>query len=111
MDAVLSRCSLHQQQVINELIAAGFEYQRHRVLVATLSGGERARLTFLILKLMRPHLLILDEPTNHLDIEGIEQLEESLIAGGSTVIVVSHDRLFLERVATRRVELPTMAER
>jgi ATPase subunit of ABC transporter with duplicated ATPase domains len=109
--AVLSRCSLQQQQAINELIAAGFEYQRHCVLVEALSGGERARLTFLILKLTKPQLLVLDEPTNHLDIEGIEQLEESLIAGGSTVIVVSHDRRFLDRIATRRVELPTMAER
>jgi ATP-binding cassette subfamily F protein uup len=55
---------------------------------------------------MQPHLLLLDEPTNHLDVEGIEQLEDTLIEGESTVLFVSHDRRFLERVATRVVELP-----
>jgi ATPase subunit of ABC transporter with duplicated ATPase domains len=73
--------------------------------VATLSGGERSRLTFLILKLLQPHLLVLDEPTNHLDVEGIEQLEEALINGETTLLLVSHDRRFLERVATRVITL------
>jgi ATPase subunit of ABC transporter with duplicated ATPase domains len=59
----------------------------------------------MILKLQRPHLLVLDEPTNHLDIMGIEQLEHSLIESGSTVIFVSHDRRFVERVASLVFEL------
>jgi ATPase subunit of ABC transporter with duplicated ATPase domains len=59
----------------------------------------------MILKLQRPHLLVLDEPTNHLDIMGIEQLEHSLIESGSTVIFVSHDRRFVERVASQVFEL------
>jgi ATPase subunit of ABC transporter with duplicated ATPase domains len=104
-EAVAARSSIPHQRVTAELVEAGFEYSRHNTLVATLSGGERARLTFLILKLSHPHLLILDEPTNHLDLEGIEQLEETLISGGGTVVFVSHDRRFLERVATRFVEL------
>lgn len=104
-EAITARSSIPQQRVTSELVAAGFEYSRHNTLVANLSGGERARLTFLILKLSHPHLLILDEPTNHLDLEGIEQLEETLISGGGTVIFVSHDRCFLKRVATRVVEL------
>lgn len=104
-EAVQNRCTLTQQQITAELVTAGFEYGRHQNLITTLSGGEKARLTFLILKLARPHLLILDEPTNHLDLEGIEQLEESLLSGGSTVVFVSHDRTFLDRVATRVIEL------
>ena len=107
-DAVCARCSISQQRVVSELVTAGFPFERHTKLVSTLSGGERARLTFLILKLKQPHLLILDEPTNHLDVEGIAQLEDALIQGGSTVLLVSHDRRFLERVATRLVELPRL---
>lgn len=103
--AVESRCMLSPQRVVQELITAGFVYERHHALVDTLSGGERARLTFLLLKLSQPHLLLLDEPTNHLDVVGIEQLEESLIEGDSTVIFVSHDRRFVKRVATRIYEL------
>lgn len=104
-EAVSTRCNVSPHRVTQELIVAGFPYERHRDRVDSLSGGERARLTFMILKLSRPHLLVLDEPTNHLDISGIEQLEQSLIEGGSTVIFVSHDRRFVERVASRVFEL------
>lgn len=104
-ESVLARCLLSQQRVVSELIAAGFPFERQQQLVETLSGGERARLTFLILKLLQPHILLLDEPTNHLDVEGIEQLEDTLIHGASTVVLVSHDRRFLERVATRVVTM------
>jgi ATPase subunit of ABC transporter with duplicated ATPase domains len=54
--------------------------------------------------------LILDEPTNHLDVEGIERLEETLIESDSTVLLVSHDRRFVERVATRVVEMRELIE-
>jgi ATP-binding cassette subfamily F protein 3 len=104
-EAVSNRCNASPSRVTQELVVAGFPYERHRERVDSLSGGERARLTFMILKLQRPHLLVLDEPTNHLDISGIEQLEQSLIEGGSTVIFVSHDRRFVERVASRVFEL------
>jgi ATPase subunit of ABC transporter with duplicated ATPase domains len=68
-----------------------------------LSGGERARLRLLLLKLLAPSLLFLDEPTNHLDIGGIEALEHSLRAEGVSCIFVSHDRRFVEAVATREL--------
>jgi ATP-binding cassette, subfamily F, member 3 len=106
VEAVLTRTSLSQQRVVSELVRAGFQFERHAKLIATLSGGERARLTFLILKLIQPHMLVLDEPTNHLDVEGIEQLEDTLTEDGATVLLVSHDRRFLERVATRVIEVP-----
>jgi ABC-type multidrug transport system ATPase subunit len=69
--------------------------------VNTLSGGERARMMFMLFRLRQPNFLILDEPTNHIDLEGREQLEEQLMASGATLLLTGHDRRFLERVATR----------
>ena len=71
---------------------------------ANLSGGERKRAALAAAMAQDPQLLLLDEPTNHLDIAGIEQLESMLI-DGPAAIVVTHDRSFLDRVATRIVEL------
>jgi len=78
--------------------------------VASLSGGERARLTLAKLMLKPVSLLILDEPTNHLDIGSREALEAAVAAFDGTVIAVSHDRYFIDRVATRIVELDRAAE-
>ena len=69
-----------------------------------LSGGERKRAALALAFALEPELLLLDEPTNHLDIAGIEQLE-ALAAGAAALVVVTHDRRFLDRVATRIVEL------
>ena len=73
--------------------------------VSVLSGGERARLTLCKLILSRMNLLILDEPTNHLDIDSREALEGALSAFDGTVIAVSHDRYFIEKLATRILEI------
>ena len=73
--------------------------------ISALSGGERARLTLCKLILAPANLLILDEPTNHLDIGSREALETALDAFDGTVIAVSHDRYFIDRVASRIVEL------
>ncbi len=73
--------------------------------VAVLSGGERARLTLAKLILKKVNLLVMDEPTNHLDISSCEALENALLAFDGTVIAVSHDRYFINRVATRIIEL------
>ena len=76
-----------------------FEAQFKRV--ADLSGGERARLALLDLTLQEANVLVLDEPTNHLDLEMIEALEATLMAFEGTLLVVSHDRRLLERLAER----------
>jgi ATPase subunit of ABC transporter with duplicated ATPase domains len=73
--------------------------------VSALSGGEAARLVFSRLALDRPNVLVLDEPTNHLDLESIEALVSELQDFEGTLILVSHDRWFVSRLATRIVEI------
>jgi ATPase subunit of ABC transporter with duplicated ATPase domains len=73
--------------------------------LGSLSGGEAARLVFSRLALDRPNVLVLDEPTNHLDMEAIEALVEGLKAFAGTLLLVSHDRWFVEQLATRVVEI------
>lgn len=73
--------------------------------ISALSGGERARLTLAKLILKKVNLLVMDEPTNHLDIGSSEALESALAAFDGTVIAVSHDRYFINRLATRIIEL------
>jgi ATP-binding cassette subfamily F protein 3 len=73
--------------------------------VQKLSGGEKARLVLLKIAIKKPNILILDEPTNHLDIESREALAKALQAYQGTVLVVSHDRYFLDLVSSRIVAL------
>ena len=73
--------------------------------ISTLSGGERARLTLAKLMLKPVNLLIMDEPTNHLDIGSCDALEAALAAFDGTVVAVSHDRYFINKIATRIIEL------
>ena len=73
--------------------------------LSALSGGEAARLAFARLALEQPNVLVLDEPTNHLDLEAIEALVEGLKRFEGTLILVSHDRWFVSRLATRIVEI------
>jgi ATP-binding cassette subfamily F protein 3 len=79
--------------------------------ISALSGGERARLTLAKLILKKVNLLIMDEPTNHLDIGSTEALENALLAFDGTIIAVSHDRYFINRLATRILELAPERER
>jgi ABC transport system ATP-binding/permease protein len=82
---------------------AGFE--NFDTVAAALSGGWRKRLAIAEALVQQPDVLLLDEPTNHLDLEGIEWLEDLLRAESFACVVVSHDRYFLENVATETVEL------
>ena len=90
-----------RSRLVAELVKAGFPNTEHDRPIKSLSGGERSRLRFLMLKQQRPSVLLLDEPTNHMDVEGCEALEEQLLDDGPTLLFVSHDRRFTENVATR----------
>ena len=93
--------NLGDQAMRRELARAGFPVIEQDRFIGDLSGGERARLLFLLLKLEQPNLLILDEPTNHLDIEGRDRLEEEILTKDLTAILVSHDRRLVAAVANR----------
>ncbi len=82
-----------------------FRYEQVREPVEALSGGERTSLQLLLLMLQEPNCLVLDEPTNHLDIDSMEILEAELERFPGTVVFVSHDRYFLDRIADGIVEV------
>jgi len=73
--------------------------------ISGLSGGEKGRLTLAVVMRQQHNLLLLDEPTNHLDLDSREALEESLEAFPGSIVLVSHDRAFIDRLATRVLDL------
>ncbi|HEY63166.1 MAG TPA: ABC-F family ATP-binding cassette domain-containing protein [Caldilineae bacterium] len=87
------------------LSGLGFEEAEFHQPLSHLSGGERTRALLARLILEEPDLLLLDEPTNHLDLDAIEWLEETLLQWKGALVVVAHDRYFLDRVATRIWEM------
>lgn len=87
------------------LVGLGFDEDEYHRPINTFSGGQKTRLNLARLLAIEPDILFLDEPTNHLDISSVEWLEEFLQAYSGTIIVVSHDRTFLDKVATRIVEI------
>jgi ATP-binding cassette, subfamily F, member 3 len=103
LDALRTGRSLAEDAAVRLLMAFLFDYEQCRRSVRTLSGGERTRLAFLCLMQDAPNCLVLDEPTNHLDVDSIEALEDALERYDGTVVAVSHDRYFLDRIADRIV--------
>ena len=103
IDVLRSGRSLSEESAVRMLMGFLFDYEQIRRPVATLSGGERTRLAFLLLMQDGANCLVLDEPTNHLDIDSIEVLEDALERFDGTVVAVSHDRYFLDRIADRIV--------
>ena len=87
------------------IIGLGFERKDFDRPCSEFSGGWRMRIELAKILLQHPDLLLLDEPTNHLDIESIQWLEEFLKTNGSALVLVSHDRAFLDNVTTRTIEI------
>lgn len=105
LDYVVEAEGVTEKDAIRHLAAAGFAFVRLKEPIGVLSHGERARLVFLKMKLLRPNFYVLDEPTNHLDIEGQEDLEDQLEKSDVSCLFVSHDRFFTRTVATRFLEI------
>ena len=100
-DAVKHSSDLGDQTARTVLAGAGISSEAQTAPTARLSGGQRARLAMLLLRLIEPNFYLLDEPTNHLDIEGQDMLESELIKQETACLLVSHDRAFVRAVATR----------
>jgi len=92
-------------EIERTLIGLGFERTDFDRPTCEFSGGWRMRIELAKILLQRPNLLLLDEPTNHLDIESIQWLEKFLAQSGSSVVLVSHDRAFLDNVTNRTIEI------
>lgn len=87
------------------LLGLGFKREDFTRQTSEFSGGWRMRIELAKLLLKKPDVLLLDEPTNHLDIESIQWLEDFLIENGQAVVVISHDRAFVDRITTRTIEV------
>ncbi|MBL9053621.1 MAG: ABC-F family ATP-binding cassette domain-containing protein [Tabrizicola sp.] len=98
---IAGRFDLGDQAARTALAGAGITVAMQGAKVSALSGGQRARLAMLVLRLERPNFFLLDEPTNHLDIEGQEALEDELCDRGTAALLVSHDRSLIREVGTR----------
>lgn len=94
-----------EEDVEKTLSGLGFERADFRRPTSDFSGGWRMRIELAKLLLQNPDVLLLDEPTNHLDIESIQWLEDFLITSGKAVIVISHDRKFVDNITTRTIEV------
>ena len=94
-----------QEQTEKVLLGLGFRHEDFQRLVAEFSGGWQMRVELAKLLLQRPDFLLLDEPTNHLDIVSIQWLENFLSGYPGAVVLVSHDRTFLDNITTRTIEI------
>ena len=95
----------YQEDVERTLIGLGFVRSDLSRQTSEFSGGWRMRIELAKILLQKPTLLLLDEPTNHLDLESIEWLEEFIINSAKSVMVISHDRAFVDHITTRTIEI------
>ncbi|MEZ4832052.1 MAG: ATP-binding cassette domain-containing protein [Caldilineaceae bacterium] len=105
IETIRNAAPLSEPNAVNFLGRFLFTYEQARSKVSTLSGGERSRLQMALLMLSNANCLLLDEPTNNLDIASVEVLEDVLTDFEGTVLVISHDRYFLDRVVGRIADL------
>ena len=94
-----------EEDVEKTLLGLGFERSDFHRQTSEFSGGWRMRIELAKMLLQKPDVLLLDEPTNHLDIESIGWLEDFLINNGKAVVVISHDRKFVDNITTRTIEV------
>lgn len=94
-----------EEDVEKTLLGLGFERKDFTRQTSEFSGGWRMRIELAKMLLRNPDILLLDEPTNHLDIESIGWLEEFIISNGKTVVIISHDRKFVDNITTRTIEV------
>ena len=94
-----------EEDVEKTLLGLGFERKDFNRQTSEFSGGWRMRIELAKMLLRNPDVLLLDEPTNHLDIESIGWLEDFLISNGKAVVVISHDRKFVDNITTRTIEV------
>ena len=94
-----------EEDVEKTLLGLGFERTDFNRQTSEFSGGWRMRIELAKMLLRNPDVLLLDEPTNHLDIESIGWLEDFLISNGKAVVVISHDRKFVDNITTRTIEV------
>ncbi len=95
----------YEGRVRSTLLGLGFLPEELELPLSAVSGGQRTRVLLAKMLLEEPDMLLLDEPTNHLDLHAIEWLEEFLAAYRGTVLVISHDRFFIDRFVNRVFEL------
>ena len=95
----------YQSRINGVLKGLGFTEEEYSQKVCTLSGGQKTRVFLGKLLLTKPDLLLLDEPTNHLDIESIQWLEDFLKGYTGSVLIISHDRYFLDKTVTKIIEI------
>lgn len=95
----------YEADIEKTLLGLGFRREDFNRRTSEFSGGWRMRIELAKLLLKRPDVLLLDEPTNHLDIESIQWLEDFLIENNQSVIVISHDRAFVDHITTRTIEV------
>jgi ATP-binding cassette subfamily F protein 3 len=96
---------MNEQQAISFLVGLLFDRQDSVNKIGNLSGGERSRLQVAMLVLRGANFLLLDEPTNNLDIASIEVLEDALLEFQGSILTISHDRFYLDKLCTRIIEL------